>query len=147
MGKAAQAQATAKRIMTNFKDIVKDAELRRVSKSAFSTSTGDYGTKAYYGYTCLAVFNNGSLSNNDDSDQSEVRPSDEVLLICYTGTKKTYNSTWVLQSSASSTEKLIPQAGDKIIIGSTEYQVVLGNDYSAGASALFQAIVRRNKAT
>jgi len=146
MGRAADTRAKILNAFSTKGDLIPDAVLRVKDPGTRNASTRSFTSPSYTGYVCKAFQDNrgGVAMRNLMSANPEIQPTDKMFWLTYTGTLNTYNSSWVLQSSASTTARPEPRKGKhQIYADSILYDVIVATDMSIGIGGLFQVIARR----
>ena len=146
MGRAADTRTKILNVFNNQGDLVSAAVLRYYNPGTNNSSTRVFTSPSYTGYVCKVLENNPMLTSMRKIMDSnpEIKATDKIMLLTYTGTLNTYNAAWVLQSSASTTTRPEPRNGEhQIVTNSIVYDVIVASDVVVGIKGLYQVIVRK----
>ena len=145
MGKAADARTKTHNVFNRQGDLVSSAVLFYYNPGTYNSSTRVHTSPTYTGYGCKVLENNPLLTSMRQIMDSnpEIKSTDKIMLLTYTGVLNTYNSSWVLQSSTTTTTGPEPRNGKhQISMNSKIYDVIVSSDIAVGIGALFQVLVR-----
>ena len=144
MGKLESKWTGAIAMMKRQGNLKQSGVLRVHSPGTYSKSTRSFSSPTYTGYTYYSIEDNKWSSGRSlQSNLPEIFPTDKEFLIVYTKTAISYNSSWVEQSSASTTTRPQPEEGNILYQNSLKYKVVIASDESAGTGILFRVLARK----